>query len=101
MKNKELFYLALAIGGAFLIHKYFMKSANGVVIKNPIMPSDPLLMDRVDINLAKIQQPLMADVHYQAKQLSEYTPDTYQTYYGKMTSGSGIQSINGGMPLTC
>jgi hypothetical protein len=100
MKNKELFYLALAIGGAFLIHKYFMKS-NSNAIKAPVEPNNPLLMDKVDINLAKLQQPLLADVHYQAQQLSEYTPDTYQTYYGKNVSNSGIQSIGGGMPMTC
>jgi len=100
MKNKELFYLALAIGGAFLIHKYFMKSNNNA-IKTPVEPNNPLLMDKVAIDLAQLQQPLLADVHYQAQQLSEYTPDTYQTYYGKNVNNSGIQSISGGMPMTC
>ena len=106
MKNKELFYLALAIGGAFLIHKYLMKPKTNDQIKTPVQPSDPLLKslfvnDIIKISSSSELTPQLFDKDYQALQYSEYTPDTYQTYYGKNTSNGVIRGVNGSVPLTC
>lgn len=106
MKNKELFYLALAIGGAFLIHKYLMKPKTNGQIKTPVQPSDPLLTSLVNNDIIKISSSsempnLLSDQHYQALQYSEYTPDTYQTYYGKAINNGVVRGVNGSVPLIC
>lgn len=106
MKNKELFYLALAIGGAFLIHKYLMKPKTNDKIKTPVQPSDPLLTSLVNNDIIKISSSsempnLLSDQHYQALQYSEYTPDTYQTYYGKAINNGVVRGVNGSVPLIC
>ena len=105
-KNDVLIYLALAIGGAFLIHKFFMKGATSNMIKSPVMPDNKLIDQKIDQKLIETyssseMQPLLYDKDYQALQYSEYTPDTYQTYYGKNANNGVIKGVIGKMPLTC
>jgi len=105
-KNDVLIYLALAIGGAFLIHKFFIKGATSNIIKSPVMPDNKLIDQKIDSKLIENYstselKPLLFDQDYQASQYSEYQEDTYQTYYGKNTSNGVIRGVNGKMPLTC
>ena len=98
MENKQssvLFYLALAIGGAFLIHRFMMKG----MINNPVSPSlpkslvpTPVLLNQSNIkSLALDLVKISADSQDSTKTpsgLNEYDfSKTYQTLYGRSISG--------------
>jgi hypothetical protein len=95
MKNKELFYLALAIGGAFFIHKFMMKG----MMNNPVSPLIPknslptsTLLNQSNIkSMALDLVKISADSQDSTKTptgLNEYDfSKTYQTLYGKSISG--------------
>ena len=100
MKNKELFYLALAIGGAFLIHKYMMSKVSDKVA-TPVTPGvpPPTLMPSPgeiltqsaiksmalnEIANSEASQTALDNIH----SINEYeTKNTYQTLYGRTLSG--------------
>jgi hypothetical protein len=95
MKNKELFYLALAIGGAFLIHKFMMKGMTANKTSNPVNPSIspiPTTLNQSNIKTLALdliqqssnQENAITNVHSS----NEYDiAKTYQTLYGKSISG--------------
>ena len=99
MKNKELFYLALAIGGAFLIHKFMMKGMVTNIKATPVTPLVPTLMPSPDkiltqssiesmaLNLleqSNITETALTNQHSN----NEYNvASTYQTLYGRSISG--------------
>lgn len=96
MKDKTINLLLIA-AGVYFIYKYMNKSATNV-IKTPVEPTTPV-METGTISVNSILQPILADVHYQAEQYNEYTPDTFQTYYGKTVSG--VKKTISGVPMTC
>jgi len=95
MKNKELFYLALAIGGAFLIHKFMMKGITANKTANPVNPSIapiPTTLNQSNIKtlaLDLIQQNNMEENALTISHpINEYDiAKTYQTLYGKSING--------------
>ena len=98
MKNKELFYLALAIGGAFFIHKFMMKGMSNSKVSNPVNPLNPsiaptpTLLNQSNIkSMALDLVKISADSQDSTKTptgLNEYDfSKTYQTLYGKSISG--------------
>lgn len=95
MKNKELFYLALAIGGAFLIHKYMMKgminNSVSTLIPKDSLPTSTLLnqsnIKSMALDLVKVSA-YSQDSTKTPTGLNEYDfSKTYQTLYGKTISG--------------
>lgn len=98
MKNKDLLYLALAIGGAFLIHKLMMSKTSGKVA-TPVNPGTPppnvvpggmltqsaiKSMALTSIAQESISQNALDNVHAN----NEYdVKDTYQNFYGRSISG--------------
>ena len=95
MKNKELFYLALAIGGAFLIHKFMMKGMMNNLV-SPLLPKSSIptsnLLNQSNIKTMALDLVnLSADSQDSTKTptgLNEYDfTKTYQTLYGKSISG--------------
>jgi len=97
MKNKELFYLALAIGGAFLIHKYMMKPNIVTKTANPVSPTpnfvpgeNPILTQSIIKSLAlnELAQSNFSSATSHIEPLNEYdVATTYQTLYGRSVSG--------------
>jgi hypothetical protein len=98
MKNKELFYLALAIGGAFLIHKFMMKSVSSNKEANPVMPPPNVvptpgnILTQSAIKSMAINEILNSDVSQNAMDnvhaYNEYdVSNTYQNFYGRSISG--------------
>ena len=95
MKNKELFYLALAIGGAFLIHKFMMKGMATNVKANPVTPSVPTLMPSPDkiltqssiesmaLNLIDESNTTETALTNQHSNNEYNVASTYQTLYGR------------------
>jgi hypothetical protein len=98
MKNKELFYLALAIGGAFLIHKYMMKSTPVSNLAIPLMPTPNVvpssgnMLSQDTIQSLAINEIMSSDTTATALNnvhpINEYdVANTYQTLYGRTISG--------------
>ena len=98
MKNKELFYLALAIGGAFLIHKFMMKSSDTNIKSNPVLPTPTIvptsngMLSQATIKSLAINEMLNSDTSPNALNnihpKNEYDiANTYQTLYGRSISG--------------
>jgi hypothetical protein len=98
MKNKELFYLALAIGGAFLIHKFMMSKVNDKTAI-PVTPGTPPpnvvpggVLTQSSIKSMAINEILNSDVSTSALNnvhpANEYDiANTYQTLYGRSIGG--------------
>jgi len=98
--NKTLYYVALAIGGAFLIHYMMMKYKKADKVSNPANPgSSPLPVNPIQAltqpiikamalqDLAEISmtQSALDNIH----PMNEYnTANTYQNFYGRSISGS-------------
>ena len=101
-ENQTILYLALAIGGAFLIHKFFMKSGYDN-IKTPGFPDV-----KPDTGLTKLAPtPETQDINNDVMKVFN-NPDqidnaknyysesnTYQNYYGK------VNGISKKIPLLC
>jgi hypothetical protein len=95
MKNKELFYLALAIGGAFLIHKLMMskvsdKTATPVTPPPNVVPGNVLTQSSIKsmaINeiLNSSNTPNASNVLHASNEYD--VANTYQTLYGRSISG--------------
>ena len=98
MKNKGLFYLALAIGGAFLIHKFMMSKVSDktAIPGNPgttppnVVPGDVLTQN--SIKSMAINEILNSDTNNNALNnvhpKNEYdVANTYQNFYGRSISG--------------
>jgi hypothetical protein len=98
MENKQsnvLFYLALAIGGAFLIHKFMMKGIKSNPV-SPLLPKNsvpiPTLLNQSNIkslglDLVKISAESQ-DSTKTPTGLNEYDfQKTYQTLYGQSIAG--------------
>jgi hypothetical protein len=98
MKNKGLFYLALAIGGAFLIHKFMMSKVSdktatpgtpgtpppNVVPGNVLTQSSIKSMAINEILNSDNSQNALTNVH----PINEYdVANTYQNFYGRSISG--------------
>ena len=98
MKNKELFYLALAIGGAFFIHKFLMKGMYASKTNTPVNPLNPSIAPIPNtLNQSSIKSLALDLVKISAESqdstksptgLNEYDfSKTYQTLYGQSISG--------------
>ena len=98
MKNKELFYLALAIGGAFLIHKFMMSKVSDKTAI-PVTPGTPPpnvvpggVLTQSSIKSMAINEILNSSNTPNASNVlhasNEYdVANTYQTLYGRSISG--------------
>jgi len=98
MENKQnnvLFYLALAIGGAFLIHKFMMKGMMNNPV-SPLLPKSSIPTSNL-LNQSNIKSMALDLVKISAESqdstksptgLNEYDfSKTYQTLYGQSISG--------------
>jgi hypothetical protein len=88
-KSNTLIYLALAVGGAFLIHKYFMKSAEQ--IKSPVEPNNPT-PESGTIKTMVYNNP---DQDHNTQNYYTET-GTYQSFYGKVNG-----TISNKVPILC
>lgn len=98
MKNKELMYLALAIGGAFLIHKFMMSKVSDKTA-TPVTPGTPppnvvpgATLTQSSIKSMAINEILNSDINQNALNnvhpINEYDiANTYQNFYGRSISG--------------
>lgn len=101
MENKQnnvLLYLALAIGGAFLIHKFMMKSTMYNKSTSPLMPTPNVvpssgnMLTQETIKSLAINEIMNSDTSPNASNnvhpINEYdVANTYQTLYGRTISG--------------
>jgi hypothetical protein len=98
MKNKGLFYLALAIGGAFLIHKFMMSKVSDktLIPGTPGIPPPNVvpgnILTQSSIKSMAINEILNSDstnnVLNNVQPKNEYdVANTYQNFYGRSISG--------------
>jgi len=88
-QNNSILYLALAIGGAFLIHKYFMKSSSTNIIKNPVMPSLlPIANPTPESNTYQTMIYNNPDADHVTKHMFDINAGTYQSFYGQVNGNS-------------
>jgi len=91
-KNNTLLYLALAVGGAFLIHKYFMKSTEQ--IKNPGMPD---LGGNPTPETGTVKTMIYNNPDQDHNTTNVYSETgTYQNFYGKMNG-----NVSNKVPILC
>jgi hypothetical protein len=97
--NKTLYYVALAIGGAFLIHYMMMKYKKVDKVSNPANPgSSPLPVNPIqaltqpiikamalqDIAKSSMTESALDNIH----PMNEYdTANTYQNFFGRSLNG--------------